>query len=63
MRGSVVEVKNVRSLSITPQLRDLAVYAESQGVVLEIFSSAAVPLRGELAGLIERGTVIVKPLP
>jgi RHS repeat-associated protein len=61
-RGTVVEVKNVQgTLSITPQLRDLAGYANSRGVPLEIFTNAAAPTRGELFNLIQQGRVILTP--
>lgn len=62
VRGSVVEVKNVKNLSITPQLRDLAAYAQSRGATLEIFTNAPAPLRGELADLIASGIVVIRPL-
>ena len=61
-RGSVVEVKNVKGLSITPQLRDLAAYAQSRGATLEIFTNAPVPLRGEIADLIAIGVVSIRPI-
>ena len=61
-RGTVVEVKNVQgTLSITPQLRDLAGYASSRGAPLEIFTNAAAPTRGELFNLIQQGRVILTP--
>jgi RHS repeat-associated protein len=63
MRGSIVEVKDIQGLAITPQLRDLAAFAQSRGAVLEIFTSAPVPVRGALADLIGSGVVRVKPLP
>jgi hypothetical protein len=63
LRNSVVEVKNVQSLSITPQLRDLAAYADHNNVVLEIFTNAPTPTRGELARLIERNLVILRAIP
>jgi hypothetical protein len=61
-RGSVVEVKNVGRLSITPQLRDLATYAEARGVTLEIFTNAPQPLRGQLADLVASGVVTIQPI-
>lgn len=62
-RGTVVEIKNVQSLSITPQLRDLSSYAQSRNVPLEIFTNAPPPTRGELARLIEQNRVILTPIP
>ena len=61
-RGSVVEVKALQNLSVTPQLRDLVNYAKSQGVPLEIFTNAALPKTGELANWIKAGQVIISPL-
>ena len=63
LRGSVVEVKNAQNLSISKQLRDLAAYAQSQGAILEIFSRAPAPLRGELADLVTAGVVKIRPMP
>lgn len=63
-RGTVVEVKNVQgTLSISPQLRDLAAFANSRGVPLEIFTNAAEPSRGDLFNLIQSGRVILTPIP
>ena len=62
-RGSIVEVKNVKDLSITPQLRDLAEHARSQGGTLEIFTNAPIPRSGELRRLIDQKVVRIIPLP
>lgn len=62
-RGTLVEVKNVQRLSITPQLRDLANEARARRVQLEIFTNAPKPSRGELAKQIARRRVILTPLP
>lgn len=62
-RGSIVEVKDVRRLSSSPQLRDLVAYAESRNVPLEIFTNAPVPTRGEIPRWIARGRVVIQPLP
>jgi RHS repeat-associated protein len=61
-RGTVVEVKNVASLSSSPQLRDLVTFAQSQGVPLEIFTNAALPRSGQLYNWIQSGQVIISPL-
>ena len=61
-RGTVVEVKAVQELSVTPQLRDLVTYATSKGVPLEIFTNAKLPATGELANWIKAGQVIISPL-
>lgn len=61
-RGTVVEVKDVARLSSSPQLRDLVGFAQSQGVPLEIFTNAALPVRGQLAQWIRSGQVIISPL-
>ena len=63
VRGSVVEVKNVKNLSITPQLRDLAAEARRHGATLEIFTNAPAPMRGELRDLIAAKVVRIVPLP
>lgn len=62
-RGTIVEVKDVQRLSISPQLKDLAAEAIARDVQLEIFTNAPAPLRGELARLIEQRRVILTPLP
>lgn len=62
-RGTIVEVKNVEKISISPQLRDMADYAQSRGVPLEIFTNAPKPSRGELRDLIDAGDVILTPIP
>ncbi|MGQ0837718.1 SpvB/TcaC N-terminal domain-containing protein [Actinokineospora sp.] len=61
-RGTVVEVKAVQELSVTPQLRDLVTYARGQGVPLEIFTNARLPASGELVNWIRSGQVIISPL-
>lgn len=61
-RGSVVEVKNVKRLHATRQLRDLHAFAQSQGVPLEIFTNAQVR-GGKLADWIEDESLILTPLP
>jgi len=61
-RGTVVEVKAVQELSVTPQLRDLVAFAKGRGVPLEIFTNAARPASGELADWIKAGEVIISPL-
>jgi len=61
-RGSIVEVKNIRRLSATPQLRDLVAYAQSQGVPLELFTDAALPGSGQLDRWIRSGVVIIRSL-
>jgi RHS repeat-associated protein len=61
-RGTVVEVKAVQELSVTPQLRDLVTYARGRGVPLEIFTNAKLPTTGELANWIKSGQVIISPL-
>jgi hypothetical protein len=63
IRGSIVEVKNVKDLSITPQLRDLAGQAQLRGGTLEIFTNAPIPKRGELRDLIDAEVVRIVPLP
>ena len=61
-RGTVVEVKDVQTLSATPQLRDLVAFAKSKGVPLEIFTNATLPTSGDLANWIKAGQVIISPL-
>jgi hypothetical protein len=61
-RGTVVEVKNVGRLSLSPQLRDMFEYARRQGVPLEIFTNAKLPQSGQLADWIRRGLVVISPL-
>jgi RHS repeat-associated protein len=63
VRGTVVEVKNVKNLSITPQLRDLARYAQARGATLEIFTNAPSPMSGQLRDLIAEKVVRIVPLP
>jgi RHS repeat-associated protein len=62
-RGTVVEVKAHAYLTSSSQLRDLVGFARSQNVPLEIFTNARLPQSGQLAQWIERGQVIISPLP
>jgi RHS repeat-associated protein len=63
VRGSIVEVKNVQRLYITPQLRDLADEASKRRGFLEIFTNAPAPARGDLADLIRENIVRLRPIP
>jgi RHS repeat-associated protein len=63
LRGSIVEVKNVQRLYITPQLRDLAEEASKMGGGLEIFTNAPAPAAGDLARLISQNIVKLLPIP
>jgi RHS repeat-associated protein len=62
-RGSIIEVKNVKGLYITPQLRDLAAEADKVGATLEIFTNAPTPKYGDLYDLVERQIVKITPIP
>ncbi|HEY4027422.1 MAG TPA: RHS repeat-associated core domain-containing protein [Candidatus Dormibacteraeota bacterium] len=62
-RGTVVEVKDVASLSSSSQLSDMVAFARSQGVPLEIFTNAQLPNSGQLFNWIRSGQVIIRPLP
>jgi hypothetical protein len=63
VRGSVMEVKNVSKIAGTQQLRDLANFARSNNLIVEIFTNAPAPSRGILADLITEGVVVLRPLP
>jgi len=58
-RGTVVEVKNVQTLKMSDQIRDLEQYARKHKVPLEIFTNGKVPQSGELAREINRGRIII----
>lgn len=62
-RGSIIEVKDTQSLSITPQLRDLGEHAERNNLIIELYTNARLPQSGELHRLIDRGVIIPKPIP
>lgn len=65
-RGSVIEVKNYSpgtTLSATPQFRDLVSYARGNGAVVEVYSNAGLPTRGEFATWVRDGIVRVLPIP
>ena len=63
LRQTIVEVKNVKKLSDSAQIRDLIEFAQSNNVVLEIFTNAKAPSSGGLADAIEAGFVILSPIP
>jgi hypothetical protein len=63
VRGSIVEIKNIKRLSATPQLIDLANEAHGAGGHLEIFTNATAPKKGKLANLIQQNKVVIRPLP
>ncbi|MFN9877866.1 MAG: putative toxin [Planctomycetota bacterium] len=63
VRGTIIEVKNVTTLSGTRQIRDLADAAKDLGGHLEIFTNARIPKSGVLRDLIDQGRIVVQPLP
>ena len=72
-RGSIVEVKNVARLKMTPQLWDLieqvrVARLRDPKIVLEVFTNGAIPTRGKLARLLtprpgERPLIVVRSIP
>lgn len=63
LRGSVVEVKNVKNLSMTQQLRDLLEEARKRGGILEIFTDHPGPKSDELFEALLKGDVKLTPIP
>lgn len=59
----VERFKDLARLEYRSQLRDLVAYAQSRGVPLEIFTNGRLPQSGALAGLMQRGDVIISPIP
>jgi Restriction endonuclease fold toxin 7 len=62
-RGTIVEVKNVKRLYATKQIRDLIAEAERRGVVLEIFTNAPDPKKGDIARAMREETVRLVRIP
>jgi hypothetical protein len=69
LRGSIVEVKNVTRLRITPQIRDLIAEVrrlragQQRNLVLEIFTNGRIPASGEILRLRDEGLLIITPIP
>jgi Restriction endonuclease fold toxin 7 len=62
-RGTIVEVKNVRRLYATKQIRDLIAEAKRLDVVLEIFTNAPDPKKGDIAEAMEEEIVRLVRIP
>jgi hypothetical protein len=62
-RGTIVEVKNVRRLYATKQIRNLIAEAKRLNVVLEIFTNAPAAQRGDLADAVRDGFVRLVRIP
>jgi RHS repeat-associated protein len=64
MTGSVLtEVKNVRNLSFTRQLRDYAQYAQSNGLRFDLWVRSTTRLSGPLQDAITSGVVNLRIIP
>jgi hypothetical protein len=62
-RDSVVEVKDVKRIYASSQLRDLHAYATARNKKLELFTNARIPPTGNLARWKDAGTLVVHPIP
>jgi hypothetical protein len=60
---TLTEVKNVRSLSYTRQLRDFASYAESNGLRFDLWARKATELSGPLQQAIRSGVINLRVIP
>lgn len=58
-----MEVKDVRKITSSGQLRDLEDFAQSRGVPLELFTNAPAPSSGRLADSIREERVILRRIP
>ena len=57
------EVKNVKNLSYTNQLRDFAAYAAERGYTFELYVRPTTQLSGPLQEAVANGTIVLKYLP
>jgi hypothetical protein len=62
-RGVLTEVKNVRSLNFTSQLRDYSNFAQSQGLRFELYVRSNTKLSRPLQNAINQGTIIRRNIP
>jgi len=60
---TIEEVKNAAKLSINNQLRDFLLYAKATGRTFLLWVRSNTVLVGELQKLVDRGLIIVKPIP
>ena len=59
----LTEVKNVKSLSFTQQLRDYAAYAQQKGLTFNLFVRPSTRLSGPLLQARDAGQIIVNYIP
>jgi RHS repeat-associated protein len=59
----LIEVKNVKSLSFTNQLKDFALYAQKTGRVMELYVRPSTKLSGPLKKAIKDGLITLKHIP
>jgi hypothetical protein len=57
------EVKNVRHLSLTRQLKDFHMYAQQTGRQFILYTRPNTTFSGPLQNLINNGSIITKPIP
>jgi hypothetical protein len=62
-RTTLTEIKNVRSLSYTQQLRDYADYANENGLVFELWMPRGVEMSRTLRGEIDAGRIVPQWIP
>lgn len=62
-RGVLTEVKNVRSLNFTRQLRDYHTFAQNNRLTFELFVRSDTKLSRPLQNAINQGTIIRRNIP
>ena len=60
---TLTEVKNVKHLSLTRQLRDFHMYSKKNGLQFELYTRLSTTYSGPLQNLINQGSIIVKDIP
>ena len=63
IRGTIIEVKDVKRISASGQLDDMITFAKQNHFRLEIWTDAPVPGTGRLKDAVDKGTVKFVPLP
>ncbi len=60
---TLTEVKNVKSLSLTRQLKDFNIYSMQNGLQFQLYTRPTTTFSAPLKSLIDQGSIIVKTIP
>jgi len=61
--NALIEVKNVKSLSFTKQLRDYSAYSQQHGLDFVLYVRSNTKLSSPLSKAVDNGSIILKYIP